>query len=205
MITKVNSNISKETLIKALQEIINKVPKEELVDYLDPYYYSIVSEESFFEKQINLLEDLDDLIDQTNYKKLEDPHFKELLLELDQLLSRIQYAVTNRLEEKPKTNLSILNTKEWSEFDNQFEEDFEGNPNVYRLLNGEHHKEVAALAAQNLSKVYYSIDEIITHHNIMQKAYNEAAKLLYPEERLWSGTEYKDTLKSPQGDAGPEP
>lgn len=80
---------------------------------------------------------------------------------------------------------SILNSKEWSDFDNIFEEGWANNPKIFSLANTKHHKKVAALAATNLSKKYTSMDAV--DDSVAQKAYNRAAKKLYPKEKLWSG------------------
>ena len=80
---------------------------------------------------------------------------------------------------------SILYTPEWFDFDNIFEEGWGGNPDCKCLANVHHHKEVAALAATNLSKIYPSMDNI--PDALAQEYYDAAAKELYPDEKLWTG------------------
>lgn len=83
----------------------------------------------------------------------------------------------------------------WHEFENNFEEGWGGEPDVYCLANHQHHLEVANLAAYELSKKYKDMDELFTivdGDHIAQEAYNEAAKKLYPNERLWDGTHEDD-------------
>ena len=78
----------------------------------------------------------------------------------------------------------------WEEFENNFEEGWGGEPDVFCLANPKHHREVANLAAYNLSKKYSDQFDLYNHNDwesIAQKAYNEAAHELYPNERLWSG------------------
>lgn len=81
--------------------------------------------------------------------------------------------------------IDILNTPEWCDFDNIFEEGWGGNPDCKCLANRKHHKEVAALAATNLSKIYPSMDDI--SDALAQEYYDAAAKELYPNEKLWTG------------------
>lgn len=84
-----------------------------------------------------------------------------------------------------KTPISILNTREWSDFELLFEEGWGGDPSVSCLANRQHHREVASEAARELSNEYKCQDEV--PDEVAIKAYNKAAKKLYPEEKLWSG------------------
>lgn len=91
-------------------------------------------------------------------------------------------------------DLSILYKGPWEEFENNFEEGWTDEPGVFTLANHEHHLAVSAYAAKQLSQQYKSEDEIWAKHKIkakaiIQKAYNEAAAYLYPEDKLWEGTE----------------
>lgn len=79
---------------------------------------------------------------------------------------------------------------DWMEFENNFEEGWNDEPSVKCLANHAHHREVANLAAYNLSKKYASQDDLYQKKNwqiIAQKAYDNAARQLYPKEKLWSG------------------
>jgi len=192
MIIKIKDQATPGAIKETLERLLSKLDYYFVWNALPSDLYSrVIHEEDEFEEIINKLQDISDSITNINPPTEKDLHLKQQIQNLLNEYSRSQ---------KPtKPNLDILKTKEWSDFDTQFEENFEGNPKVYRLLNHDHHKEVAALAAQNLSTLYKSIDEVISNHNIMQKAYNEAAKLLYPEERLVSGTEYHT-----EGGVGPQ-
>lgn len=91
---------------------------------------------------------------------------------------------------KGKKGVNILDSDEWFEFENNFEEGWTDNPDVKCLANREHHRQVAAEAARTLSKKYNSQDDVLAKKNatnIMQKAYDAAAKKFYPKEKLWSG------------------
>lgn len=87
----------------------------------------------------------------------------------------------------------ILKSDEWFEFENNFEEGWGGNPNVKCLANIQHHREVAAMAANELSKKYRDESDLWNKHpndegeRIIQNAYDRAAKKLYPNEKLWTG------------------
>lgn len=108
-------------------------------------------------------------------------------------------------------NLGILDKGPWKEFENNFEEGWTGEPGVFCLANREHHLAVSAYAAKQLSQTYKSEDEIWAKHKkkgqmIIQKAYNEAAQELFPNEKLWEGTEsdnrefFEERAKSGQND-----
>lgn len=89
---------------------------------------------------------------------------------------------------------SILYKGPWKEFENNFEEGWTGEPGVFTLANREHHIAVSAYAAKQLSNQYKSEGEIWAKHkakaqSIIQEAYNNAAAYLYPEDKLWEGTE----------------
>lgn len=91
-------------------------------------------------------------------------------------------------------DISILYKGPWKEFENNFEEGWTDEPGVFTLANHEHHLAVSAYAAKQLSYKYKSEDEIWSKHKakaqaIIQKAYNDAAAYLYPEDKLWEGTE----------------
>lgn len=91
----------------------------------------------------------------------------------------------------------IYEDPNWVEFENNFEEGWWGEPSVKRLAITSHHRKVANLAAYNLSKKYASQDVLYQKKNwetIAQKAYDSAAKKLYPKEKLWSG----DIVYSPE-------
>ena len=94
-----------------------------------------------------------------------------------------------------KTKKNFLSTPEWEEFENQFEEGWVGNPEVKSLANRDHHLIVAEKAAQNLSLIFSSQSELFSLNDgeaIAQKAYDAAAKELYPNEKLWTGDNYEN-------------
>lgn len=85
----------------------------------------------------------------------------------------------------------------WYEFENNFEEGWTDEPHVNSLADHEHHLDVAALAATNLSKIWPSETHLREYcdpiaEKIIQAAYDSAAKALYPNERLWSGDHADD-------------
>lgn len=83
----------------------------------------------------------------------------------------------------------------WHEFENSFEEGWSGEPNVFCLANITHHRQVANLAAYRLSQTVKDQKNFFYTkgwQEIAQKAYNEAARDLYPNERLWSGDHEDD-------------
>ena len=101
-------------------------------------------------------------------------------------------AKKENLKESPKKipNLIYERHGPWEEFENNFEEGWGGNSDVFCLANHEHHLQVANLAAYNLSKIFDSQDDLYEMKDwvaIAQKAYNKSAKELYPNEKLWSG------------------
>lgn len=97
----------------------------------------------------------------------------------------------NELEKRKEASKDLINdpNSPWFEFENNFEEGWGGDSSVFCLANNAHHREVANLAANELAKKYEgtSFFQRKNWEGIAQKAYNKAAKKLYPKEKLWSG------------------
>ena len=87
---------------------------------------------------------------------------------------------------------SILNSKEWGEFENNFEEGWTGDSEVPTLANLAHHRQVAAATAHELAKKYKNQDEFYNQKgsaSIMNKLYAKMAKKLFPKDKVWYGNE----------------